>query len=106
LQEERIVGSHVLGDEAAAHRTLAKQHLIPHAAAEVFTRAAGVVIALDRMERGTGAVSAVEEVRDQMGLPVVSIANLDDIVDYLSNDPGMAASLAAVEKYRALYGSR
>ena len=69
-------------------------------------RAAGVVIALDRMERGTGAVSAVEEVRNQMGLPVVSIANLDDIVDYLSNDPGMAASLAAVEKYRALYGSR
>jgi orotate phosphoribosyltransferase len=58
------------------------------------------------MERGTGALSAVEEVRSRMELPVVSIANLDDIVDYLSNDPAMSASLAAVEKYRALYGSK
>lgn len=68
--------------------------------------AAGVVIALDRMERGTGAESAVDEVRNKMGLPVVSIANLDDIVDYLSCDPSMTASLEAVEKYMEQYGSR
>jgi orotate phosphoribosyltransferase len=68
--------------------------------------AAGVVIALDRMERGTGAMSAVDEVRKQMGLPVVSIANLDDIVEYLAGDPAMAASLEAVEQYRVQYGSR
>lgn len=67
---------------------------------------AGVVIALDRMERGIGTLSAVDEVRKQMGLTVISIANLDDIVAYLADDPKMAAPLAAVEKYRAQYGSR
>ena len=67
---------------------------------------AGVVIALDRMERGTGELSAVDEVRSKMGLEVISIANLDDIVEYLADDKTMATPLAAVEKYRAQYGSR
>ena len=69
-------------------------------------RAVGVVIALDRMERGTGALSAVDEVQQQMGLPVISIANLDDVVEFLGRDPAMARSLAAVRDYRDRYGSR
>jgi orotate phosphoribosyltransferase len=100
----RLEGAVLIIDDVISAGTSVRESLTHIAAGGA--RAAGVVIALDRMERGTGAVSAVEEVRNQMGLPVVSIANLDDIVDYLSNDPGMAASLAAVEKYRALYGSR
>ena len=68
-------------------------------------RAAGVVIALDRMERGTGTHSAVDEVRQQMGLPVVSIANLDDVVEYLGREAGMDEVVAAVRDYRERYGS-
>ena len=100
----RLEGSVLIIDDVISAGTSVRESLTHIAAGGA--RAAGVVIALDRMERGTGALSAVEEVRSQMGLPVVSIANLDDIVDYLSNDPEMSASLAAVERYRALYGSR
>lgn len=65
---------------------------------------AGVLIALDRMERGTGALSAVQEVRNQFGIPVVSIANLDDLLAYLRAREGMAQQLHAVERYRKEYG--
>jgi orotate phosphoribosyltransferase len=64
----------------------------------------GVVIALDRMERGTGALSAVQEVRASYNIPVVSIATLDDLIEYLTSDPPHAAHLAAVRRYREQYG--
>ncbi|MDH5535338.1 MAG: orotate phosphoribosyltransferase [Betaproteobacteria bacterium] len=64
----------------------------------------GVVIALDRMERGSGTLSAVQEVRQRYNIPVVSIATLDDLVDYLRADPTLAANLAAVSRYREQYG--
>jgi orotate phosphoribosyltransferase len=65
---------------------------------------AGVLIALDRMERGTGALSAVQEVRNQFGIPVVSIASLDDLLAYLRAREGMAQQLRSVERYRKEYG--
>lgn len=65
---------------------------------------AGVVIALDRMERGAGDASAVQEVTALYGLPVVSIANLDDIVAYLAARGSMAHELHAVQDYRTQYG--
>lgn len=64
----------------------------------------GVVIALDRMERGTGELSATQEVTEQYGIPVVSVANLDDLVSYLRADPAMAEHLRAVDAYRERYG--
>lgn len=64
----------------------------------------GVAIALDRMERGQGERSAVQEVSEQYGLPVVSIVNLDDLTRYLTGRPGWAATLAAIQGYRAQYG--
>ena len=45
---------------------------------------AGVVIALDRMERGKSALSAVEEVKENFGIPVVAVATLEDLVAYLA----------------------
>ena len=65
---------------------------------------AGVAIALDRMERGTGDLSAVQEVERLYGMPVVACASLDDLVGYLQNAPGMNGNLAAVQAYRAQYG--
>ena len=64
----------------------------------------GVVIALDRMERGTGTLSAVQEVRRTLGLPVASIATLDDVVAYLRGRGGMARELQLVDLYRRQYG--
>ena len=65
---------------------------------------AGVLIALDRMERGSGALSAVQEVRTRFGIPVVSIASLDDLLAYLRARGGMAQLLGSVERYRKEYG--
>ncbi|NTV11346.1 MAG: orotate phosphoribosyltransferase [Zoogloea sp.] len=65
---------------------------------------AGVVIALDRMERGTGVLSAVQEVRETFGIPVVAVATLVDLIGYLSDSPALAAHLDAVQRYRDTYG--
>jgi len=67
-------------------------------------RPAGVLIALDRMERGAGALSAVQEVRNQFGIPVVSIARLDDLAAFLGTRADMAQQLQLVERYRKEYG--
>jgi orotate phosphoribosyltransferase len=64
----------------------------------------GVVVALDRMERGTGSYSAVQEVERNYNIPVVSVATLDDLVNCLKTDPGLAHHLKAVDGYREQYG--
>lgn len=64
----------------------------------------GVLIALDRMERGTAALSATQEVHDRFGIPVTSIATLEDLTGYLRAHVGMARQLQAVERYRKEYG--
>lgn len=66
----------------------------------------GVVIALDRMERGQGELSAVQEVQRNYGIPVVSIATLDDLLDYLQGESEMVQNLATVQSYRDRYGVR
>ena len=64
----------------------------------------GVAIALDRMECGTGELSAVQEVERYYHMPVISIANLDDLVDFLGVDPSLSAHLDPVNRYREKYG--
>ncbi|MDZ4201299.1 MAG: orotate phosphoribosyltransferase [Gallionella sp.] len=64
----------------------------------------GVVIALDRMERGQGDLSAVQEVQRNFAIPVVSIAALDDLLGYLQAEGGMMQNLSAVQSYRDRYG--
>ena len=65
----------------------------------------GVAIALDRMERGSGTQSAVQEVGASYNMPVISIATLDDLVAYLKADPRQEQHLAAVGRYREQYGA-
>jgi len=66
--------------------------------------AAGVVIALDRQERGQGELSAVQEVEQNYGLPVVAVASLGDLIDYLRGHPELERVLPAVTHYREQYG--
>lgn len=65
---------------------------------------AAVAIALDRMEKGTGELSAVQEVEQQYGLPVVAIANLRDLLALLENNAEFGAYLEPVRAYRERYG--
>jgi orotate phosphoribosyltransferase len=64
---------------------------------------AGVVLALDRQERGQGELSAVQEVERNLGLPVTSILKLADLIAWLEST-GNATQLAAVQRYRSEYG--
>jgi orotate phosphoribosyltransferase len=68
-------------------------------------RPCGVAIALDRMERGAGERSAVQEVREHFGLPVMAIADLGDLVQFLGSKPDLAPALIEIERYRQLYGA-
>ncbi|CAG0965504.1 orotate phosphoribosyltransferase [Rhodocyclaceae bacterium] len=65
---------------------------------------AGVVIALDRQERGQGELSAVQEVARDYGIPVVAVATLADLIAFLSGHPELERNLAAVRRYREDYG--
>ena len=64
----------------------------------------GVVIALDRMERGRGELSAAQEVRRLYDIPVISIATLDDLLGYLHAEGGRINNFTAVQSYRDRYG--
>ncbi|MEQ1668266.1 MAG: orotate phosphoribosyltransferase [Sulfuriferula sp.] len=66
---------------------------------------AAVIIAIDRMERGSGALSAVQEVQQQYQIPVFAIANLEDLLSYLQSSPVMEQYAAAVAQYRLTYGA-
>src|SRR5262245_20404925 len=66
--------------------------------------AAGVVISLDRMERGQGELSAIQEIEKRHRIPVVSIASLDDLIAWLEGRAEFRENLAAIREYRQLYG--
>lgn len=65
---------------------------------------AGVAIALDRMERGNGQLSAVQEVERNFSIPVVAVASLNDLMIYLQLRPDFKNYANAIEKYREEYG--
>ncbi|MDO7597505.1 MAG: orotate phosphoribosyltransferase [Pseudomonadota bacterium] len=65
---------------------------------------AGVIIALDRQERGQDSRSAIQEVEAEHKIPVVSIIGLNDLLTYLQNNAELAQYLPAVEAYRREYG--
>lgn len=65
---------------------------------------AGVLIALDRQERGNGELSAIQEVEKEFGIPVVSIIRLEQVLDYLKSNPEFAGHAESVANYRDRYG--
>nr|WP_225779758.1 orotate phosphoribosyltransferase [Pseudomonas sp. Marseille-Q3773] len=67
-------------------------------------KAAGVLIALNREERGNGELSAIQEVERDFGIPVVSIVSLTQVLEFLADDPQLKQHLPAVEAYRGQYG--
>lgn len=65
---------------------------------------AGVLIALDRQERGQGERSAAQEVTADYGIPVIAITRLDDVLAYAGERPGLATEHARLLAYREQYG--
>ena len=67
-------------------------------------KAAGVLIALNRQERGNGELSAIQEVERDFGIPVVSIVSLNQVLQFLEDDPQLKQHLPAVKAYREQFG--
>ena len=65
---------------------------------------AGVLIALDRQEKGKGELSAIQEVERDYNAEVTAIITLADLIEYLSEQPGMSEHLERVRAYREQYG--
>ena len=97
-------GSALIVDDVISAGTSVREsvEIIRNAGAEV----AGVAIALDRQERGQGHLSAVQEVEQQFGLRVVSIANLDTLFGYLQQKDELCEHVPAIAAYREQYGAR
>ncbi len=98
----RLAGRVLIVDDVISAGTSVREsvELIRAAGAEP----CGVAIALDRMERGLGKLSAVQEVSRDYGIPVVSIVNLNDLAEHLASRPEWGATLGAIQAYRAAYG--
>lgn len=64
---------------------------------------AGVIVALDRKEKGQGEKSAIDELSQSLGVPVLALVSFDDILDYVANN-GTNEQLTAMKHYRAEYG--
>jgi len=63
---------------------------------------AGVLIALDRQEKGQNDSSAIQEVQERFNMPVVAIITLANIIDYLTAES--SDQLNAIKDYQRLYG--
>lgn len=63
----------------------------------------GVLIALDRQEKGLGDISAIQEVTERFALPVIAIISLNDIIEYLKTTRE-TEHLAAIQAYQMRYG--
>jgi orotate phosphoribosyltransferase len=64
------------------------------------------VISLDRQERGSGTLSAAQEVSQMHGIPVIAVATLADIVAYLARRSGESDKIAKIESYRSRYAAQ
>ncbi len=98
----RLGGKVLITDDVISAGTSVREsiELIENAGA----KPCGVAIALDRQERGLGEKSAAQEVTDEFGLPVVAIAGLADLIEYLERQPASNIDIAAIRRYRNDYG--
>ena len=65
---------------------------------------AGVLIALDRQEKGENEMSAIQEVSERFKMPVISIISLTNIIEFLEQDESLAEQLEIIKLYRLEYG--
>ncbi len=97
-----LAGKVLIVDDVITAGTAARQacEVITAAGAEV----AGLVISLDREEIGDGSRSAVQELEQTLGIPVISIVQLEDVIDLLEESEEYSEYLQPVVNYRRKYG--
>lgn len=103
-----IVGSPLRGDVLVIDDVITAGTSVRESAAiiqQAGARLAGVIIALDRQERGAAGTSAIAEVRATYGIPVHSIVTFDDLICYVEETGTATHTLSALADYRAQYGS-
>ncbi len=91
----------IIDDVISAGTSVGESIDIIHAAGAT---PAGVIIALDRQERGQGELSAIQQIEKTHQIPVVSIICLLDLLSYLQDHPALKQYLPAVKDYRERYG--
>ena len=99
-----LAGKIVIVDDVITAGTAIKEasKMIIEAGAEI----SGILIALDRQEKAAGDSSAVQEVSQELGVPVISIVNLDQILTYVKNSPSEFGDYVnRIEGYREKYGA-
>lgn len=97
-----LVGNVMLVDDVITAGTAIRQsmEIIQQADAKL----SGVLVALDRQERGQSELSAIQEVERDFETHVVAIITLQDLIDYLKTQPNHADALTAIEDYQQRYG--
>ena len=71
-------------------------------------RLSGIVVALDRQEKGIGELSAIQEIEKNYNIPVINIISLQNLIDYLetSSNSNLKIYAKEVNAYRDNYGAR
>lgn len=98
----RLSGRVLIVDDVITAGTAIRESLEIIAAAGAHP--CGVVIALDRQERGTGRLSAVQEVEQNLSLPVISLVGLDDLLNLFKTKENQKVIYGELEEYRRRYG--
>ena len=97
-----LEGDILIIDDVITAGTAIRESMDIIAAAEA--NPAGVIIALDRQEKGTGDLSAIQEVEQQYSIPVLSIIKLEHLITYIEGNPDFSEYLDKVKAYRDQYG--
>lgn len=103
-----IVGAPLAGRVVVVDDVISSGLSVQHSAGLIEAAGAhlaGVLVALDRQERGQGERSAVAEVQARHGVPVVAVAGLDELVQYIEVDEKNAGRAESIRAYRAQYGA-
>ena len=99
-----LYGKIVIVDDVITAGTAIKEasQIIRETGAEI----SGIIIAIDRQEKGAGEYSAVQEASSKLGVPVISIVNLDQILAFVKNSSSeLEDHVEAIESYRKEYGA-
>ena len=99
-----LSGKIVIVDDVITAGTAIKEasQIIRETGAEI----SGIIIAIDRQEKGAGEYSAVQEASSKLGVPVISIVNLDQILAFVKNSSSeFEDHVEAIESYRKEYGA-
>ena len=99
-----LSGKIVIVDDVITAGTAIKEasQIIRETGAEI----SGIIIAIDRQEKGAGEYSAVQEASSKLGVPVISIVNLDQILAFVKNSSSeLEDHVEAIESYRKEYGA-